>query len=122
MLIQTEYEFTLPRGYIDMQGNIHRQGVMRLAAAIDEIEAMREPSVKKDQDYLPVVLLSKVITRLGELDKVTPEIISKLFTADFAYLQQMYESINQIEDPVIQVQCPHCGKIFTDSLNFVLRE
>lgn len=122
MFIQTEYEFTLPKGYVDPPGNVHRHGVMRLAAAIDEIEAMRDSRVKSNPDYLPVVLLSRVITKFEDVGKVTPEIIEKLFTSDFAYLQNMYETINKTEEPVIQVQCPHCGKVFTDTLNFALGE
>ncbi len=118
MLFQTEYEFTLPKGYVDAQKNLHRQGRMRLATALDEIEAMRDVRVKANPDYLSVLLLSRVVEELEGLDAVTPEVVGGLFTADFQFLQNMYETINHVEDPVIQVQCPHCGKSFTDTLNF----
>lgn len=122
MLLQTEYEFTLPRGYVDQEGVVHRRGVMRLATALDEIEAARAPGARGNPDYLPVILLSRVITKLEGLEEVAPQVIEKLFTADFAFLQNMYETINNAEEAVIQVQCPHCGKSFTDTLNFVLGE
>jgi len=121
MLFQTEYEFTLPKGYVTPEGNVCRSGVMRLATALDEIEAMKDPRAKSNPDYLSVLVLSKVV-RLHGVEAVSAEVIEKLFTADFAYLQNMYETINNAEDPVIQVQCPHCGKVFTDTLNFTLGE
>lgn len=122
MILQTEYEFTLPKGYVDAEKNIHRKGVMRLATARDEIMAANAPGVKGNADYMPVVLLSCVVSELEGVEHVTPEVIEKLFTDDFAFLQNMYETINNVEDPAIQVQCPCCGKNFTDTLNFVLGE
>ena len=122
MLFQTEYEFTLPKGYVDEEGNIHRRGSMRLATALDELEAMKDYRVKSNPDYLAVMLLSRVVEHIGDIDAITPEIIEKMFTADFQFLQNMYETINHAEEPVIQVQCPHCGKNFTDTLNFVMGE
>ena len=122
MFLQTEYEFTLPKGYVDEEGNVHRRGVMRLATALDELEAAKAPAVKGNPDYMPVILLSRVILKLEGVEHILPELIEKLFTADFEYLQNMYETINSVEDPLIQVQCPYCKKSFTDTLNFVLRE
>lgn len=122
MLIQTEYEFTLPRGYVNQEGTVCRKGIMRLATARDELEAMRDTKVKLDPDYLSVILLSKVVVKLEGVEEVSGEVIEKLFTADFAFLQSMYETINNVEEPKIQVQCPHCGKTFTDTLNFTLGE
>ena len=119
MLIQTEYDFTLPKGYVNPEGEI---AVMRLATALDEIEAMRDTRVRQNPEYLSVVLLARVVTRLEGVEAVSPEVIEKLFTADFSFLQNMYETVNHTEEPVIQVQCPHCGKIFTDTLNFTLGE
>lgn len=122
MLIQTEYEFTLPKGYVNQEGNVCRRGVMRLATALDEIEAMRDPRVRSNPDYMSIVLLSRVVTKLEGAGELSAEVIEKLFTADFSFLQNMYETINHAEDPMIQVQCPHCGKVFTDTLNFTLGE
>lgn len=122
MFLQTEYEFTLPRGYVDDEGNIHRSGAMRMATAIDEIQAMKDTRVRADSNYMTVVLLASVVTRLEGVDKVTTEVIEKLFTGDFAFLQNMYETVNNIEEPKIQVQCPHCGKTFTDVINFTSGE
>ena len=121
-MIQTEYEFVLPRGYVNQEGAVCRRGVMRLATARDEIEAMRAMEVKRDPGYLPVVLLSMVVVKLEGVEKVSVEVIENLFTADFSFLQNMYETINHVEEPKIQVQCPHCGKNFTDTLNFTLGE
>ena len=122
MFLQREYEFTLPKGYMDEEGGVHRRGVMRLATALDEIEAAKAPGTKENGDYMSVVLLSRVVSRLEGVDNVTPEIIGGMFTADFAFLQNMYETINSAEDPVIHVQCPFCNKSFTDTLNFASGE
>lgn len=118
IIFQTSYEFTLPKGYRDEAGNIHKSGVMRLATAADEIIPLRDPRVQQNPEYLTVILLSRVITRLGELDQITPEVIEKLFTADLTFLQNMYQMINESGEPVIHVTCPYCGKEFTDTVNF----
>lgn len=122
MLIQTEYDFTLPKGCIGPEGTICREGRMRLATALDEIEAMRDPKVKNNPDYLSVALLSRVVVKIEGLAEITPQVIEGLFTADFSFLQKMYETVNGTEDPVIRVQCPHCGEVFTDTLNFTSGE
>lgn len=122
MLFQTEYEFTLPKGYADGEHELHRRGSMRLATALDELEAMKDQRAKSNPDYLPVLLLSRVVERLEGVEAVTPEVIEGLFTADFSFLQSMYETINRAEEPMIQVQCPHCGRTFTDTLNFTAGE
>lgn len=122
MLIQTEYEFNLPKGYVDEEGTVHRSGIMRLATALDEIETARDPRVKSNPGYAPAVLLSRVVTGFGSLKEITPAVMEKLFAADFSFLQNMYETINRMEDPQIQVECPHCGKVFRDTINFMIRE
>lgn len=122
MLIQTEYDFTLPRGYIGPEGTICREGRMRLATALDEIEATRDPKVRNNPDYLSVALLSRVVVKIEGLAEITPQVIEGLFTADFSFLQKMYETVNGTEDPVVRVQCPHCGEVFTDTLNFTSGE
>lgn len=121
MLIQTEYEFELPKGYVSPEGAICRRGSMRLATALDEIEATRDPRGRNNPEYLPVLLLSRVI-KLEGVEEMTPQAVEGLFTADFSFLQNMYETVNSTDDPVIRVQCPHCGKQFTDTLNFTQGE
>jgi hypothetical protein len=110
--LQTEYEFTLPRGYVDGEGTLHRNGVMRLATAMDEIAPMRDMRVKQNQAYLTVVLLSRVVTKLGTLPEVHTGVIEKMFSADFAYLQDFYRRINEAENVTIPAQCPACNHSF----------
>ncbi len=110
--LQTEYEFTLPRGYVDGEGNLHRHGVMRLATAMDEIVPLRDPRVKQNQAYLTVILLSRVISQLGSLSDVNTGMIERMFSADFAYLQDFYRRINETEHPTIPAQCPACNHEF----------
>ncbi len=112
MTIQTEFEFTLPRGYVDQQGAVHRDGVMRLATAMDEIAPMRDPRVRSNQAYLVVILLSRVITRLGSLSTVNPGVIENLFSADLAYLQDFYRRINETGTSAVEVVCPECEHRF----------
>jgi hypothetical protein len=94
MNLQTEFEFTLPRGYIDRDGNLHRMGMMRLANAKDEILPLQDPRVQRNEAYLIVILLSRVITRLGNVADVNPGVIENLFVSDLAYLQEFYNAIN----------------------------
>ncbi len=106
MELQTLYPFRLPKGYVDGEGTLHREGRMRLATAGDELGALRDPRVKADERYLNVLLLSKVVT----LPEVTPEIIEGLFVADLEFLQDMYDTVNKAEKPQIQVACPTAGR------------
>jgi hypothetical protein len=110
MPLQTEFEFTLPRGYIDGEGNLHRKGVMRMATAMDEIVPLRDLRVKSNQAYLAVVLLSRVITKLGSLQDINTGVIENLFSADFAYLQDFYRQINENGTNLVPVTCPECNK------------
>src|SRR3972149_2739581 len=94
-VLQTEFEFTLPRGYVDEGGNLHRKGTMRLATAMDEIAPLRDPRVRQNQAYLVIILLSRVVTRLGGIEQVTPHEIENLFTSDLAFLQRLYRQGNE---------------------------
>src|SRR5687767_10308415 len=97
-MLQTEFPFRLPHGYVDAEGTVHREGVMRLATAYDEIAPMKDPRVRANPGYLVIILLSRVITRLGELDQVTPKVAEGLFAGDLAYLQDFYQRINEDGD------------------------
>jgi hypothetical protein len=110
--MQTEIEFTLPRGYVDANGAVHREGRMRLATARDEIEPLREVEVRQNQAYLSVLLLSRTITRIGEVTDITPQLVEGLFAADFDHLQRLYERINSDGDAVGVVSCPACAHEF----------
>ncbi len=111
-MFQTEYEFTLPMGYVDKEGNLHRDGVMRLATAGDEILPLKDPRVQANQAYLVVILLSRVITRLGSLAMVNPQVIEELYAADLTYLQEFYNRINRDGRANIEATCPECRHEF----------
>ncbi len=106
--MQTEFEFTLPVGYLDPNGALHKQGVMRMATAMDEIIPLRDARVRSNQAYLAIVLLSRVVTRLGSLQAVSTTIIENLFAADLAFLQSLYLSINETGKTTVTVTCPNC--------------
>lgn len=114
MVLQTEYEFTLPKGYIDEEGNLHRQGIMRLATAADEILPLKDPRVQNNPSYLTVIVLSRVIIKLGNkldnLPQVNPRIIEGLFVEDLAYLQEFYRRINGDGTIRLKTKCSHCGE------------
>jgi hypothetical protein len=112
MTLQIEFKFTLPRGYIDGEGNVHKQGTMRLATAMDEIGPLRDLRVKANQAYLAVPLLARVITKLGTLPDVNTGVIENLFSADFAYLQNFYTQINENGETKIHAVCPECEHKF----------
>lgn len=94
MTFQTEIEFTLPKGYVDTDGTLHKDGTMRLATAADEILPLKDPRVKQNPAYLAVIVLSRVITRLGTVPDVNTKVIEGLFASDLNYLQALYESFN----------------------------
>lgn len=110
--LTTSVVFTLPRGYVDSTGTLHRDGEMRLATAADEILPLRDPRVEANPAYLTIVLLSRVLTRLGTLDAINPHVIEGLFTADLDHLQDLYNEVNSVGAPRRQVACPHCGRSY----------
>ena len=111
--LRTEFPFVLPRGYVDTSGNVHRDGVMRLATAKDEIVPLRDPRVRENEAYLTVLLLSRVITRLGTLQEVHPGVLENMFASDLAFLQDLYRRINQEGTTQAAVACPACRHEFT---------
>jgi hypothetical protein len=104
----TEFNFTLPCGYLDPEGNVHQEGIMRLATAYDEIIPLRDPRVQSNPGYLVLILLSRVITRLGTLPSINPKMVEGLYSADLIYLQDFYQRINQNGHSRLLVACPHC--------------
>jgi hypothetical protein len=110
--MHTEIAFTLPVGYLDDRGQTHRQGVMRLATARDEIEPLRDPGVRANGAYLSVLLLARTVTRIGPVTEVTPTLVEGLFAADFDHLQRLYERVNSDGDAIGVVGCPHCAQRF----------
>lgn len=107
--LQTEFDFILPKGFVDGQGNLHRKGTMRLATAMDEITPLRDPRVKNNQAYLTVLLLARVITKLGTLpeSEINTGVIERLFASDLAYLQAFYNRVNSSN---LEGICPSCGR------------
>ena len=106
--LRTEFSFVLPRGYVDQGGAVHRAGVMRLATAKDEIIPQRDPRVRENESYLTVLLLSRVVTRLGDVPAITPGVIESMFASDLAFLQDLYRRINQDGTTELAVTCPSC--------------
>ena len=111
--LRTEFEFDLPRGYVDRAGTVHRHGVMRLATARDELVPLHDDRVRENPAYLTVVILGRVITRLGTLDEVHGGILENMFASDVAFLQDLYRRINQEGHTRAAVTCPACSHEFT---------
>ncbi len=116
-MFQTEYEFTLPKGYVDEEGQLHRDGIMRLATAADEILPLKDPRVISNPAYLTIIILSRVVTRLGCLQSINPRIIEGLYASDITYLQELYRKINGDGSANIRAACPKCGNEFEVSLS-----
>jgi hypothetical protein len=116
-MLQTEFAFALPRGYVDAEGNLHKEGAMRMATAFDEIAPLKDPRVASNPGYLLIILLSRVVTRLGTLEFINPKVMEGLFAADLAYLQDLYIRINGSGNTRVRAQCPHCQQQFEVELN-----
>ncbi|WP_055494914.1 hypothetical protein [Streptomyces sp. TP-A0356] len=111
-VLRTEFAFQLPRGYVDESGTVHRDGVMRLSTARDELVPLRDVRVQENPAYLSVVLLGRVITRLGTLPMVHDGIVENMFASDLAFLQDFYRQINAEGHTRAAVRCPHCAEPF----------
>lgn len=109
-MLATEFDFELPKGYVDTEGNLHRRGIMRLATAADEIYPLKDPRVQNWPAYLIVILLARVVTKIDGLAEVNPGVIEGLFSEDLAFLQDLYNRVNGLSRQVVATQCPHCGR------------
>lgn len=112
MTIQTEYPFQLPRGYQDNEGNLHRNGVMRLATAADEILPLKDLRVQSNDAYLIIILMARVVTKLGTLQSINPKVIEGLYVGDLEYLQELYNRINRSGKASVSAVCPKCAHEF----------
>ncbi|WP_224245087.1 phage tail assembly protein [Hyalangium gracile] len=108
MTATTEFPFTLPFGFRDETGTVHREGTMRLSTALDEIAPLKDPRVQSNPGYLVIILLARVITRLGSLEFINPKTIENLLSGDLLYLQDFYRRINESGHARLRVACPHC--------------
>jgi hypothetical protein len=108
--LQTTFDFVLPRGYVDASGNVHREGTMRLATARDELMPLLDPKVKEHEAFMSLVLLSRVVTRLGALPAIDDQVIGGLWATDLAFLQDLYRRINTEGSTLAEVTCPNCSE------------
>ena len=111
--LRTEFEFVLPRGYVDRSGTVHRTGAMRLATARDELLPLHDDRVKENPAYLTIVLLARVITRLGTVDDIHGGVLENMFASDVAFLQDLYRRINEEGHTRAAVTCPACQHNFS---------
>jgi hypothetical protein len=111
-MMTNEFDFILPRGYVDGDGTVHHKGKMRLATAFDEIAPMKDPRVQANPGYLVIILMARVVTQLGTLEIINPKVIEGLFPADLAYLQALYGRINGEGVQTKKVTCPNCKTEF----------
>jgi len=119
-MFKTEFEFVLPKGFVDKNKNVHRKGVMRLATAKDEIAPLQDYRVKNNEAYMTIILLSRVIVKLGDLKNIDTSVIEKLFSVDLDFLQRFYHKINSEESNQIHIKCPNCDSEFDIGLEEVL--
>jgi hypothetical protein len=110
---QSEFAFTLPHGLIDETGSLLREGVIRRATVLDEIEPLQDERVQANEALLGLLILSRVVLRLGPIAPVTPQLLAQLFTADYAFLQDLYEQLNGSGSSVVETACPQCGTRFS---------
>src|SRR4051812_9068324 len=108
-MLDTEYSFVLPKGYVDPDGDVHREGAMRLARGADEIVPLKDPRVRANPAYLVFILMARVVTRLGSVEVITPKVMEELFASDLAFLQEMYQRINFADTGTARLACPRCG-------------
>ena len=112
MAFQTEFEFTMPMGFVASDGQLYKNGTMRLATALDEIQVLSDMRTRNNDAYVVILLLSRVITQLGPETNITASVIENLFAADLTYLQEFYRTINESGSTKRTYACPHCGKPF----------
>lgn len=113
MALQTEIDFSLPKGLMEEDGTLHKDGKMRLATAADEILPLKDPRVQQNPSYLTIIVMSRVISKLGNVPHINPGIIEKLYASDLSYLQELYQTMNSDGNGASQAVCPNCEHKFT---------
>jgi len=111
-VFQTTFDFVLPRGYVDADGRVHREGTMRLATARDELVPLLDPKVRENDAFLSLVLLARVVTKLGDVPTIDDQVMGGLWATDLAFLQDLYRQINSEGHTLIEVTCPSCSTNF----------
>lgn len=111
-VFQTTFDFVLPRGYVDADGRVHREGTMRLATARDELVPLLDPKVRENDAFLSLVLLARVVTKLGDVPSIDDQVMGGLWATDLAFLQDLYRQINSEGHTLIEVTCPSCSTNF----------
>ena len=111
-VFQTTFDFVLPRGYVDADGRVHREGTMRLATARDELVPLLDPKVRENDAFLSLVLLARVVTQLGDVPTIDDQVMGGLWATDLAFLQDLYRQINSEGHTLIEVTCPSCSTNF----------
>lgn len=114
--LSTEFPFTLPRGLIDAQRQVHRRGSVRLATVKDELLVQSLPSVGNNPAHKSLLMLSQVISRLRGLSLVSLDILEQLTLRDIIYLREFSNRVNQQGDIYIPTECPHCQAQFAVEL------
>ena len=120
-MFQTEFEFVLPKGFVDREGNLHKKGIMRLATAKDEIAPLQDHRVRNNESYMIIILLSRVLSKLGDLKNVDTSTIEQLFSSDLDFLQRFYQKINSEDSSDVNIKCPHCENDIIIGLDEVLQ-
>ena len=111
-VFQTTFDFVLPRGYVDADGRVHREGTMRLATARDELVPLLDPKVRENDAFLSLVLLARVVTQLGDVPTIDDQVMGGLWATDLAFLQDLYRQINSEGHTLVEVSCPSCSFVF----------
>ena len=111
-VFQTTFDFVLPRGYVDADGRVHREGTMRLATARDELVPLLDPKVRENDAFLSLVLLARVVTQLGDVPTIDDQVMGGLWATDLAFLQDLYRQINSEGHTLVEVTCPSCSTNF----------
>lgn len=111
-VFQTTFDFVLPRGYVDADGRVHREGTMRLATARDELVPLLDPKVRENDAFLSLVLLARVVTQLGDVPTIDDQVMGGLWATDLAFLQDLYRQINSEGHTLVEVSCPSCSYVF----------
>ena len=117
-IVKTEYTFELPKGYVDKDGTLHREVVLREITGADQ-EAMLNPSLRNNPAKMLTALLARVIIRIGTLEKkkIDTSVTAGMFKSDRDFLISKLKEIDSGPDMEIDVECPDCGRKFKAMLD-----
>ena len=98
--------FTLPRGYKDKSGAIHKEGVLRIPNGFDREIVI--PLFKKNSATATTMLLTRIMS-FNDGAVIIPDLVANMSLRDREYLEKLVNENTFGIDMSVEITCTSCG-------------